>query len=409
MTRNKDKDIRLQAKVNETKSVKERLWTERIVRWIVIGAGLVALFTLIYAYFYISGNLKPVDTGNKEMVEVTIPMGSGSSDVANILEDAKIIKNAEIFAYYLKFNNDKELKAGHYKFSPSMNPDQVINTLQEGGEPIFVDADTKLTIIEGMQLEEIAKLVGDNTAISQEEFMAKANDKAFIKLLQDKFPSFLEGLLDQEGIKYPLEGYLFPATYDYFAGMTADELITEMVGSANLVFQSYSEDIMNSQFTYHEILTLASIIEKEASNVEDRGLVSGVFYNRLAIDMPLESDITILYALGEHKEFVTYDDLEVDSPYNLYKNTGFGPGPFNTPSRTSIEAALYPTWNDYYYFVADIDTGEVFYSATMEEHEVLVEEYVNSRQSRLESSEQATDEMLEEDLVEENIEEDVIE
>lgn len=387
MTKRDFKTIRQQAKENETYLVKERMWTDRIVRWVLVALLVIALSVLLFAYFFIHNNLQAVNKKKEDPIEVTIPIGSGSADVAKILADNKIVKNADVFTYYLKFNNDQELQAGHYIFTQAMDADQVIKTLQAGGEPIFVDADTKLTVIEGMQLEEIAKLVGEQTAISQEEFLNKANDPAFIKELQSKFPSFLEGLLDYEGLKYPLEGYIFPATYDYFAGMSADELITDMVSSANLVYQSYVEDLVNTNLTYHQILTLASIIEKEANTVEDRGLVSGVFYNRLAAEMPLESDITVLYALGEHKEFVSLDDIEVDSPYNLYKNTGLGPGPFNTPSRTSIEAAIYPTWNDNYYFVADLDTGEIYYSATLEEHQALVEEYVNSRQTTESASE----------------------
>ena len=107
-------------------------------------------------------------------------------------------------------------------------------------------------------------------------------------------------------------------------------------------------------------------------------MIAQVFFNRLAIEMPLQSDISILYALGVHKELVTYEDLEVDSPYNLYKNTGFGPGPFNNPGTSAIEAVLNPLDNSYYYFVADLKTGKVYFSETLEEHNVLVEQYVNN-------------------------------
>lgn len=381
MTKGNSKDNRQLSKLKETQFVKEQLWTDRIVRWIIITILVLSIFAMIFAYFFITGNLKAIEPGSSEIKEVTIPIGSSSSDVAQILQDNQIIKHAEIFTYYLKFNNKKELQAGHYQFSPSMDADQVIETLQEGGDPIFVDADTKLTVIEGMQLEEIADLVGDNTGITADEFMKVANDKKFLEELQTKYPSFLEDLLDHEGVKYVLEGYIYPATYDYFAGMTAEELIIDMVGSANLVYHDLADDLVNTNLSYHEILTLASIIEREADKVEDRGLISGVFYNRMAIGMALETDISILYALGVHKDLVTYDDLEVDSPYNLYKNIGLAPGPMNSPSRTAIEAAIYPTWNDYYYFVADIETGDIYYSYTFEEHESLVEIYVNSRQN----------------------------
>ncbi|MGX7092757.1 endolytic transglycosylase MltG [Hutsoniella sourekii] len=392
MNKNKWNKIREEANDKEELFIKERLWTNRIVKIILLVSLVLLLSLLLAGGIYIRSSLQPVNPNNNQPIEVTIPIGSSSNDIAKILEEQGIVKNGKLFSYYLKFNNNQELQAGHYQFNPSMPADQVVSTLQAGGEPIFVDADTKLTVIEGMQLEDIANLVDENTAISKEEFMNTVNDQDFIRRLQGAFPSLLDGLLEIEGLKYPLEGYLFPATYEYFAGMNAEELITKMVEAANLTYQGLVDDLATSQFTYHQILTLASIIEAEAITEEDRGLVSGVFYNRLAAEMPLQSDVTVLYALGEHKEFVTYDDLEVESPYNLYQNTGLPPGPVNTPGLTAITAALYPTWNDYYYFVADLDTNEVYYSSTIEEHDALVEKYVNQRQEKLNSQEASIEE-----------------
>ena len=219
--------------------------------------------------------------------------------------------------------------------------------------------------------------MAENTAISEDTFNQTLKDKDFLGHLEANYPSLLEGVRDNQDLKVPLEGYLYPATYEYFAGMTAEELIEDMVASSNLVYQELKEDLANTYLSYHELLTLASLIEREAITDEDRGLVSGVFYNRLDAGMPLQSDISVLYALGEHKEKVTYADLEVDSPYNLYQNTGLAPGPMNSPSKSAITAAIYPTWSDYYYFLADIDSQKIYYSTSLEEHEALVEEYVN--------------------------------
>lgn len=387
MTKKQEKSFRQKAKQRETTYVKEQKWTNRIVRWIILGTLLVFLLGGLATWFYVNQALKPVNPDKKDTVEVTVPIGSSSSDMARILKEANMISNEKVFSYYYKFNKQQELKAGHYQISPSMDAEQIVEVIEKGGKPIFQDVDTKITIVEGMQLDEIAKVVGENTGISEEEFMDKINDEKFIQKMQKAFPDMLEGTIDNDDLKYPLEGYLFPYTYDYTAGMSAENLISKMVESSNQVYQSFAEDLANTNLSYHEVLTLASIIEKEAVTPEDRGLVSGVFYNRIAQEMPLESDITVLYALGEHKEFVTFDDLEVDSPYNLYKHTGLGPGPFNTPSRQSIEYAIYPTWNDYLYFVADLDTGDVYYSASYEEHQVLVEEYVNERQASIEAGE----------------------
>ncbi len=390
MTNKQTNDSRLQAKINETQAVRERMAVNRIIKWVLLTIVTISLLIGIGGFIFVKQSLKSVDSKDNKMVEVTIPIGSGLSDVASILKEHNIISNEKIFSFYLKFNNDQALQAGHYEFSKSMDAEAILKQLKKGGTPIMVDVDTKLTVVEGMQLVEIAEMVGKNTPIIKDEFLETANNPDFIKKMMNKYPELLKGIEDNSDLKYPLEGYLFPYTYDYIAGTSAEDLMSQMIESANKVYQGLADDLVNTKYNYHQILTLASIIEKEAVTKEDRGLVSGVFYNRLNADQSLESDITVLYALEEHKEFVTLKDIEVDSPYNLYKHSGLGPGPYNTPSREAILAAIYPTWNDYYYFVADIDTGEVYYSSTIEEHEVLVEQYVNSRQSTEETINEET-------------------
>ena len=175
-----------------------------------------------------------------------------------------------------------------------------------------------------------------------------------------------------------MEGYLYPATYDYLNGSGLDEVIMQMLQKTDDVIRPYAEQIASSGYTLHEILTIASLVEKEGVTPEDRANIAGVFFNRLEIDMPIQSDISILYALNEHKELVTFKDLEIDSPYNLYKNTGMGPGPFNSPSEGSIQATLSPADTEYLYFVADTETGIVYFSETYEEHLQLQNQYVDS-------------------------------
>ncbi len=385
MNDNKWHNLREYAKKEEAKDATVQRWTNRIVRYILIGLLILLLIFGFGSYFYVKNAFGPVNSGQTESIEVTIPVGSNASDIATILADANIINNEQLFDYYLKFNNNEELQAGHYEFNQSMNAAEVLETLQAGGEPIFIDVDTTLTVIEGMQIEEIANMVDENTGITADEFLDTVNNEAFIGDLMTQFPSLLDGFDTIDNLKYPLEGYLYPATYDYMAGMTAEELITDMVAATNNIYQSLLPDLENTYLTFHQVLTMASIVEREAVTEEDRRLVAGVFYNRLNAEMPLQSDITVLYALNEHKEFVTYDDLEVDSPYNTYQHAGLPPGPINSPSLMSINAVIYPEWNNYYYFVADLDTGDVYYSSTIEEHDALVEEYVNARQESIEN------------------------
>ena len=381
--------VKQDAELKEDHQVKEEMMTQRIVKYIILGLVALALVVGLGCFWYYNDSLKAVNHQKTETVQVTIPIGSSSKDIARLLKSQGLIKNADIFSFYMKAKSVNGLQAGHYDLSPSMDADTIIATLQKGGKPIEVDVDTKLTVVEGMQLEQIAQMVEENTPIKAADFLATANDASFIEELKSQYPSLISGLDGVEGLKYKLEGYLYPATYDYIAGTNVKDLIKQMVGKMNLEYQKLKEDMGNTSLSFHQILTLASIIEKEGVTDEDRKLISGVFYNRMNNDMPLQSDITVLYALGEHKELVTIKDTEVDSPYNLYKHTGLGPGPYNSPSLSAIQAAIYPTASDYFYFVADIETGNVYYATTLEEHESLVAKYVNknsSQESSLSSS-----------------------
>lgn len=382
--------VKHDAELKEDHQVKEEMMTQRIVKYIILGLVALALVVGLGCFWYYNDSLKAVNHQKTETVQVTIPIGSSSKDIARLLKSQGLIKNADIFSFYMKAKSVNGLQAGHYDLSPSMDADTIIATLQKGGKPIEVDVDTKLTVVEGMQLEQIAQMVEENTPIKAADFLATANDASFIEELKSQYPSLISGLDGVEGLKYKLEGYLYPATYDYIAGTNVKDLIKQMVGKMNLEYQKLKEDMGNTSLSFHQILTLASIIEKEGVTDEDRKLISGVFYNRMNNDMPLQSDITVLYALGEHKELVTIKDTEVDSPYNLYKHTGLGPGPYNSPSLSAIQAAIYPTASDYFYFVADIETGNVYYATTLEEHEALVAKYVNKnsgQESSLSSSE----------------------
>lgn len=379
------KQVKEEAQKKEALSIKEEQWTKRIFKIILSVTVVIILILSAGGYWYVHSALKAVNQQNNQPIEVTIPIGSTNTDIAYLLEEANVIKNADIFRLYMRSKNISGLQAGTYEFNQTMDAQQVIAQLENGGIPITEDVDTTITVIEGMQIKDIAEVVAQATVITQEEFLSAVNDDDFVRTLSNQFPSLLGDIMNYEGLRYRLEGYLFPATYDYLAGESAEDLIRKMVETSNLRYQQIREQVDAHWLTYHQILSLASIVEREGVTPEDRKLIAGVFFNRLEVDMPLQSDITVLYALDEHKELVTYADLEIDSPYNLYMYTGLTPGPVNSPSLEAIEAVLDPTWSNYYYFVADLDTGEVYYSTTIEEHNELVEQYVNSRQNSTDS------------------------
>ena len=215
---------------------------------------------------------------------------------------------------------------------------------------------------------------GENQSYSAEDFLNLMSNQEFLAQLVQQYP-ILTDSYNNPNVRYVLEGYLFPATYDVAQGETLESLVTQMVDKTNEVLSKYQADIDASSYSLQDIMSIASLVEKEGQTTEDRKLIAGVFYNRLEQGMPIQSDISVLYALGTHKEMVTYDDLEVDSPYNLYTNAGLPPGPMNSPSEDAIAAALEPTDNDYLYFYANLKTGEVFYTDDYEQHQAWAQEY----------------------------------
>lgn len=348
----------------------ERQSEARLVRKIVLIIAIILVITVGaiagVGYFYIKSAIQPVDPDNKKEKIVEIPIGSSSTGIGKILENNGIIKDARIFKYYVKFKNETGFMAGEYTLNPSMTIPEIINSLKTGKlqeELVF-----KLTIPEGKQLEQIAGIIAEKTNRSVAEVMKQLNDPSMIKSLMGKYPDLLtDDILDKD-IKYPLEGYLFPATYSFYKeNPTIEEIITPMLDKTVDVLDEYRIAMEERGFSVHELLTISSLIEEEATEKVDRNKIASVFYNRMETGMPLQTDPTVLYAQGEHKDKVLYKDLEIDSPYNTYKYPGLTPGPIANAGVVSIEAALVPDESDFLYFLAT-STGEVLFSKTLEEH-----------------------------------------
>ena len=267
--------------------------------------------------------------------------------------------------------------AGEYEMNPSMTIPQIINSLKTG--KVMQKVVFKMTIPEGKQLDEIAGIIAEKTNQNREEVFNKLNDRAFVDSLMTEYPDILtEEILDPR-IKYPLEGYLFPATYSFYTeNPTIDEIVAVMLDKTKSVLDEYRGQMEEKEMTVHQLLTMASLIEEEATEKVDRDHIASVFYNRIDSGMPLQTDPTVLYAKGEHKERVYYKDLEVDSPYNTYKNKGLTPGPIANAGTSSIEAALIPAETDFLYFFATPE-GEVLFSKTLAEHNEKKEEHITNK------------------------------
>ena len=368
-----DTDTKRDIRKKETSIIK------KIMRYFMIALLLIVIIGGFFTWNYIKSETQPVDTAQTELVSFEIEQGASVKEVSKALEKEGIIRNSKLFNFYLKFKNVSGFKSGLYHVSKSMTLDEIIAELSGAGKDKDQNA-TKVLIREGEQLTEIAKEVEKSTKYSAEDFMAKVQDEDFLRYLVQKFPKLLTQSYNGYQVKYVLEGYLFPATYDMNDSKTLQMLITEMVAKTDEVMSKYYDKILESDYTLQETMALASLIEKEGTKLEDRKKISSVFHNRIKENMKLQTDVSVQYALGEHKESLSLTDLEVDSPYNLYLNYGVGPGPYNSPSEDSIVAALEPANTDYLYFLADIHTKEIYYAKTYEEHLELKAKYIDSKE-----------------------------
>ena len=368
-----DTDTKRDIRKKETSIIK------KIMKYFMIALLVIVLVGGFFTWNYIKGETQPVDTAQTELVSFEIEQGASVKEVSKALEKEGIIRNSKLFNFYLKFKNVSGFKSGLYHVSKSMTLDEIIAELSGQGKDKDQNA-TKVLIREGEQLTDIAKEVEKSTKYSAEDFMAKVQDEDFLRYLVQKFPKLLTQSYNGYQVKYVLEGYLYPATYDMNDSKTLQMLITEMVAKTDEIMSKYYDKILASDYTLQEIMALASLIEKEGTKLEDRKKISSVFHNRIKENMKLQTDVSVQYALGEHKEALSLEDLEVDSPYNLYQNYGVGPGPYNSPSEDSIVAALEPEKTDYLYFLADIHTKEIYYAKTYEEHLELKAKYIDNKE-----------------------------
>ena len=344
-----------------------------------------------FGYQYVQSSLQPVDASSKQYVTVQIPEGANVQTIGSTLEKSGLIKHGVIFAFYAKYKNYSDLKSGYYNLQKSMSTEDIIHELQKGGtaeaqEPALAN----LTIPEGYTIDQIAQAVGQlqgdfKEPLTADAFLAKVQDENFISQEVAKYPSLLESLPTKEsGVRYRLEGFLFPATYSIKESTTLESLIDEMLAAMDKTLAPHYSTIKSKNLTVNELLTIASLVEKEGAKTEDRKLIAGVFYNRLNLGMPLQSNIAILYAQGKLGQKISLaDDAGIDttinSPYNVYTKAGLMPGPVDSPSVDAIEASINQTKSDNLYFVANVTDGKVYYAATQEEHDRNVAEHVNSK------------------------------
>ncbi len=315
-------------------------------------------------------------------IEITIPEGATTKDIAKILESNGIIKYPFIYRSYTEFRISRrsyltgKYVAGVHTVNPTMNYDQLLETLSETKS---LNKVVRITIPEGYSVKDILELFEKNGMAKAEEFNEALEE-------YDYEFRFMDEMQNGDGLSpyrfdtnygYRLEGYLFPDTYDFYVNENPISVINKLLINFNKKFDtSFYDRCEQLGYTVDEIITLASMIEREGNTVEDYSKISSVFHNRLnnsAAYPYLDSDATVQYALGSHKNKLEHGDTSINHPYNTYKNKGLPPGPIANPGYEAIYAALYPEQTPYYFFLTRND-GVTVYSRTLNEHNLAIAE-----------------------------------
>lgn len=349
--------------------------TKKIIILLILGVIAIIIGS---AFVYYDYSLKAVNNyDDYTPVTIEISDGTSSKKIIDMLEEANLIKNKYTVYLYYKLNGGFALQAGNYMFNRSMDVETILNKIKKGET---INEVVQITFKEGKWIPKYVSLISEGFSYQEQEIYDIINDVAYLKELIDKYWFLTDDIL-KDDIYYPLEGYLYPDTYIFSKQATIKEIIEKILDNTSTKLEPYKEVLTsNPSFTVHDYITLASIIELEANASDDRTKVSQVFHTRLSNNASLGSDITTYYGVKKSmNEGLTYADLENKNPYNTRITDGsmngkLPVGPVTNPTIDSINASLNPTDTDYYYFIANVCTGEVFFTKTNEEHLAKIRE-----------------------------------
>lgn len=318
--------------------------------------GLILIFIIIGGIFIGYKSLISPVSNDTSLIEVDISDGSSLKSAARLLEEKNLIKNETAFLIYAKINSLENIKSGSYSLNKSQNVEEILQILNKGSKPIGI----KITIPEGYEIRNIAEKL-ESAGIT--DFDSFISDTSNVDLYKSQYP-----YLNLPEVK-SLEGFLFPDTYYISKEATNEQIIKMFLDRFSEIYeeQQLESKIQKSGLNLNEFITLASIVEREAVKKEERPIIAGIFYNRLSIQMPLQSCATVQYILKERKPVLSIADTKIDSPYNTYLIKGLPPAPIASPGLDAILATSNPQQTKFLYFVAKGDGGHEF-SETYEQH-----------------------------------------
>ena len=339
---------------------------------VLVAILLIGIATLLGTYCYFKS---PVSNDKKE-VSIVIENGSTISDIATLLKKEGLIKDENFFKLYVKLKKVSNVYAAKYYFSPSMNLDEIINTLNEGG---YNENEISITFKEGINMRGIAKLIKENTSNSEDDVYKKLKDEKYLNSVIEKY-WFLTDDIKNSKIYYSLEGYLFPDTYRFNSkDVTVEEIFNKMLDQMEKELNKYKKQIENSKYSVHELITLASITQSEGYNEDDFKNIASVFYNRLKTGMALGSCVTSYYGVKKDMtDELLQKDIDASNPYNTRGNNpvSFPVGPISMPGAKALDATLDPIETSYYFFVSD-KNNKLYFTKTLNEHERMITKLQN--------------------------------
>lgn len=323
-----------------------------LVLVVLLGAGFFLAFGTTHV-------IERSDRDAKENIYMVVKPGTTASEISDHLTRLGVIDSRLRFWWLMKLQGDaQKFKTGTYAFAPHMDEQAVLDKLVSGDTTVV-----RFTIPEGFGIKEIAKRLADEGLVDEQEFLAEAKDFAPYDYMKKR-----------PNERYAAEGYLFPDTYEIHSEVTPEAIMKMMAEDFDTrLTPALRQQAAAKNLSIHDLITLASLVEKEARYDEDRPIIAQVFFKRLQMGMPLQSDTTLQYLMAGPKEDVSIEDTKIDSPYNTYQHAGLPPGPIASPGMKSILAVLNPASTDYLYFVADRQ-GHNHYSQTYDEHLAIVEQ-----------------------------------
>lgn len=338
---------------------------------ILIGVVVIIIGSLFAFY---SMNLSAISK-ESEIVNFYVDDNDNLTTITNKLYEHEIIKSAPVAKLYGKISKESNFVVGNFEIDKAWDVKTILSYLSNAEN--IISNEVTVTLIEGSWAKDMAKTLSDKLDVTAEELITLWNDEQYIKEMIAQYEFLTDDILNDE-VRVSLEGYLAPNTYNFYVDANAKEITKVLLDQTNVIFNKYKAEFLASEYSIHELFTLASITQYESGSYEDDRIIAGIWYNRLDIDMSLQSSVTVCYSLYEYDSWKECEaNTQIDSPYNTYRYPGIPIGPILNPGEMSIKATLNPEKTDYLYFIADVyGDNTIYYAKTFAEHSANVNKYL---------------------------------